>query len=70
MTLVDDIGYSNDVRVIGVGSSPIGCDAAARLALAAYVFSGKIMWTAPDPIKDNAFPSLVERLRLFCIELH
>ena len=63
-----DAGYSDDVRAIGVGSSQIGCDAAARLALAAHVFSSKTMWKAPDPTEDNTFPNLVERLRLWCID--
>ena len=67
MLIQADVGNSDGANAIGVGSSTRGVNAAARLALAAFVFafinpSDRL----PDPTSDEAFPTLVGRIRICC----
>ena len=65
---VDDAAYSAEAMAIGVGSSKRGTKAAAQLALAAFIFSTQVQEERPDPTEDEAFPRLVGRIRLLCLD--
>ena len=45
-----------------------GVKAAAQLALAAFIFSTQVQEKRPDPTEDEAFPRLVGRIRLLCLD--
>ena len=57
----------NGRKALGAGYNKMQCQRAARLSLAALVYSDDDNWESlviPDPTHDHAFQTLVNRVRL------